>query len=491
LVTDIFGSYIQILLKQYESNPAVNWKAKDVAVFLLTALTVSTFRVATGANSVNTMVPLLPFFGQNVMPDLRNPKPAHPILQADALKFVITFRSQIPATEYGVLIPALVGLLKSPVVVVHTYAANALDHMLTIKDKSETGFTHRITKESLEPMLRDLLGALFGVFQANGQKPNSYVMRAIMRVLSKAKEKIAPLVSVVLDALSNLLRTVILNPQSPVFNHYLFESIGAMIGCASAAGGATAVTSLQAALLPMFQTILGQDLAEFTGYVFQLLCQLLGEHQEVPEVYWGLFPSLLAPLLWSRPGNVPALVRLLGQYLSKGAAKIATNDQWMVAFLGVWQHLNSVVKHDGATFELLVSFTDFMPLPVSDKYLPRVLQLVFVRLSNPKMKTPRYINGFVTWLLSFAARHGGSAIVQRCNSVQQGIWVNCLGLIAQSMNKPRSPADKKRCALGAVRLLTATDEMLADGCVGSWPQVLSALMALFELPEVLLLLCLV
>ncbi len=130
-----------------------------------------------------------------------------------------------------------------------------------------------------------------------------------------------------------------------------------------------------------------------------------------------------------------------------------------------------------------MSFTDYTPQPISDKYLPRVLQLVFVRLSNPKMKTPRYINGFVTWLLSYAARHGGSAIVQRCNGVQQGIWVNCVGLITQSMNKPRSPADKKRCALGAVRLLTATDEMLAEPCGAAWPQLLSALMALFELPE--------
>lgn len=431
------------------------------------------------------MVPLLPFYHEHVLPDLMGKGPVHPILQADALKFVITFRSQIPASEYGGLIPAIATMLRSKVVVVHTYAANALDQMLTIKDKAPqgTGFVQRITKESLEPILRDLLSALFGVFQLNGQKPNSYVMRAVMRVIAKSKEKIGPMVPLILEQLSNLLRTVILNPQSPVFNHYLFESIGALIGCAATAGGPTAVTSLQGSLLPMFQSILGQDLAEFTGYVFQLLGQLLGEHVEVPEVYWSLFPSLLAPLLWSRPGNVPALVKLLSQYLKKGSAKIAANEQWMNSFLGVWQHLNSTVKHDTETFDLLVAFVESVPLATLDKYFVRVLQLVFVRLSNPKMKTPRYINGFSTWLCAFAAHHGGSALMQRCNSVQQGIFVNCLDLIEGSMNKPRAPCDKKRCALGAVRLLTVTDEMMQEPYRQRWPRLLTALMALFELPE--------
>lgn len=279
-------------------------------------------------------------------------------------------------------------------------------------------------------MLRDLLDALFGIFTGNGRKPNSYVMRAVMRVLSTAKETIAPHVPMVLEQISALLRTVIQNPQSPVFNHYLFESIGvlllcffffpppphssrctgALIGCASAAGGSQAVASLQQALLPMFQSILQQDLAEFSSYVFQLMGQLLAAHKEgVPDVFWDMYPSLMVPLQWSRPGNVPALVKLLNQYLAKGASKIVSNEQSMTSLLGVWQQLNSTVKHDAETFELLNGLTDALPLPALDKYVARLLQLIFLRLTNPKAKTPRYVTGFVTWLLSFAARHGMSA----------------------------------------------------------------------------------
>ena len=481
-VTEIFGSYIQILLTQYKSNPKANWKAKDVAVFLLTAVAVSTFRQATGANSVNPMVPLIPFYQENVLPDLTAaPGTVHPILQADALKFVITFRSQIPPAEYGRILPAIVQQLKSTTWVIHTYAANAVDNLLTVKDENRV---ERISKDNLAPILQDLLGALFGVFQRTAQKPNSYVIRAIMRVISRSKEKIAPLVPTVLEGLSNLLRAIIANQQSPIFNHYLFEALAALIGCAAQVGGGQGAAALEKSMLPMFQSILQQDIQEFSGYVFQLLAQLLHAHADgVPEVFWALFPSLLSPQLWERAGNVPALVRLLSEYIGKGAAKIASQEQWMNMYLGVWQHLNSAPKHDGQTFDLLRALTDNMPLPVLDKYLQQILTFIFQRLSAPKGKTPRYITGFSMWICSFAQRHGGSAIITRCVSVQQGIWVNVVQLIGQSINKPRSAGDKKRCALGTVKLLAATEEMLVEPQLALWGGLLLSLMGLFELPE--------
>jgi exportin-2 (importin alpha re-exporter) len=130
-------------------------------------------------------------------------------------------------------------MLRSPVFVVHTYAAIALDNMLTVREQNPggSGYSLRLSKESLEPVLKDLLGGLFGVFQINGNKPNQYVIKAVMRVISRAKEKMAPMLQLVRENLSSLLRNVIANPQSPVYNHYLFECLGALIACAAAAGG--------------------------------------------------------------------------------------------------------------------------------------------------------------------------------------------------------------------------------------------------------------
>lgn len=38
----------------------------------------------------------------------------------------------------------------------------------------------------------------------------------------------------------------------------------------------------------------------------------------------ALFPHLMAPALWERPGNIPPLVRLLQAYIEKGGKQIET-----------------------------------------------------------------------------------------------------------------------------------------------------------------------
>lgn len=63
--------------------------------------------------------------------------------------------------------------------------------------------------------------------------------------------------------------------------------------------------------------------SEFIPYVFQILSLLIELHREsVPDTYMQLFPHLLTPLLWERPGNIPPLVRLLQAYIEKGARQI-------------------------------------------------------------------------------------------------------------------------------------------------------------------------
>lgn len=37
----------------------------------------------------------------------------------------------------------------------------------------------------------------------------------------------------------------------------------------------------------------------------------------IPDTYMALFPHLLAPILWDRPGNIPPLVRLLQAFIEK------------------------------------------------------------------------------------------------------------------------------------------------------------------------------
>ena len=52
---------------------------------------------------------------------------------------------------------------------------------------------------------------------------------------------------------------------------------------------------------------------EFHPYVFQIFAQLIELHaaNDLPAPYMTLFQPLLTPVFWERPGNVPALTRLM------------------------------------------------------------------------------------------------------------------------------------------------------------------------------------
>lgn len=56
-----------------------------------------------------------------------------PVLKADALKYVMTFRNILPPEMLIGSLPFLVQLLKAESQVVHTYAANTLDKLLLVR----------------------------------------------------------------------------------------------------------------------------------------------------------------------------------------------------------------------------------------------------------------------------------------------------------------------------------------------------------------------
>lgn len=129
------------------------------------------------------------------------------------------------------------------------------------------------------------------------------------------------------------------------------------------AGNPSTLSEFESALFPPFHVILQQDITEFTPFVFQILSQLLElrEPTSFPEAYQILLPPLLTPTLWEQKGNVPALVRLLRAFLSRGARQIVEKGQ-LTPLLGVFQHLIASRVNDTYGFELLESLIEFVPM---------------------------------------------------------------------------------------------------------------------------------
>lgn len=133
-----------------------------------------------------------------------------------------------------------------------------------------------------------------------------------MRVCLVLQDSLEPFLDEMLAKLTELLGAISKNPAKPNFNHYLFETFGVLIRAAGTKNTANNIQKFEAHLFPIFNYVLEQDITEFIPYAFQLLSLMLElQSGTVPQVYHELFPFLLMPVLWERPGYIPALTRLL------------------------------------------------------------------------------------------------------------------------------------------------------------------------------------
>ena len=106
--------------------------------------------------------------------------------------------------------------------------------------------------------------------------------------------------------------------------------------------------------------------SEFIPYVFQILSLLIELHKDsVPDTYMALFPHLLTPLLWERPGNIPPLVRLLQAYMEKGAKQVEPERLVSFSLITICHSLNRHAElSSGAKacywhfFRLLMTFSN-------------------------------------------------------------------------------------------------------------------------------------
>lgn len=138
---------------------------------------------------------------------------------------------------------------------VHSYAASSIDKILTLRDPSTASY--RFPKEKLRPFINDLISSCVKVLSLPQSKENEYVMRGIMRIVSVAQEDIGMISVPLMETLARILDAVSANPSNPSFNHYLFESIAAILR--SVGKSPEARNSCEQYLIPVLSKILTLD----------------------------------------------------------------------------------------------------------------------------------------------------------------------------------------------------------------------------------------
>jgi len=472
-VTQAVSGYVSSLLAEAAAAPETAWKQKDCALYLVTALTVRGKTESRGVTATNDLVNVADFFATHVAPELQRPAAhASHVLQADALKFLTTFRVQISRPACLALLPALVPLLSSPSNVVHSYAALALERLLTVR---EAGGALRFAAVDLLPLREPLLGALFGALQLPDSAENEYVVKAIMRLLSLLGPESRAVAVLCAERLSATLLDLARNPRAPLFAHYLFEALAALVR--SGGGDAEAAPALEACLFPPFQTVLAADVAEYAPYVFQVLAQLVElRPRPLPPAYLALFPPLLSPLLWERSGNVPALVRLLQAYLAAAPAELVAAGQ-LERVLGVFQKLNASRMHDHEGFFVLNALVESLDAAAWQTHMPTIWSLLLQRLQHSR--TAKYSRSFCVFFALLLARLGAPWTSAGLDGVQVGLFAMLLeqvwlpGLAAVS-----GDVERRLAAVAATRLLCDFPPLAADSAAPLWGRLLEAAVSL-------------
>jgi exportin-2 (importin alpha re-exporter) len=501
--TQLGLSYISGMLSQYQTT--MDWRAKDGALHLVIAVAVMSTSATTGAGALNPEVNILDIFNTHVLPELHDPDVnARPIVKADAVKMICTFRSHFPVSFLLELMPHLIRLLSSEYIVVQTYAAMTIERFLTLRDTapdappgaSRVKGELRLGKDALAPFLNPLFSALFPVLENPDLPENDYVMKCVMRVLSVVGSNISSVTELVLQHLTSALERVCKNPTNPHFNHYLFECIALLVrSCCSpsalrethgalspqqqAEAANASFDKFEALLFPPFQSVLQLDVVEFVPYVFQVLAQLLSYRPQgvgLSPAYAGLFPPLLSPVLWNLKGNIPALSELILAYIEQGIQEIISNNQ-LEGVLGIFQKLLSTKSSEVYAFKLLNALVRSCPNASLAQYYPMLMQLLLMRMQEHK--TVQYCKLFVNFIcLASVCEAGPAQIYQHLEGVQAGM----MSMVIQQIWLPNSQAFCDAEAIVVAQLIVGGTRLLCETPIaensGDWAALATCLVTL-------------
>ena len=481
---EIFGQYIEKTLRSYEENRVANWKLKDLAIFLYSAMAIKGSTRQHGTVSISQHVNVDKFFTDKIVDELTNEtkRAGSDLLKADALRYITTFRNYISMNTLVACLPLIVGHIKSNNVVVRTYASITLEKLLTIRDPTQPSAT-AFKAEQFEPFLDKLIEPLFEALDLPDSPENEHIMKAIMRLFSFSKSSlVAQFLPSVVPKITQKLYVVARNPSKPYFNHYLFETLALTIRAACSQENPAMRDDFEKVLFSILEVVLAQDVQEFTPYVLQLLNLILDSQAvgSVSEKFISLFQELLSPILWERPANVRPLTDLMHTYIEKISNVIIAQNK-LDPLLGIFQKLIASKATDHEALALLQTMMIHLPAHDLDARIRDIFLLIFQRLTGSK--TTKFVKNVLVSFSLYAYLRGAEFLASTVNQLQDKIF----GMVIEKLyivdvKKVSGQMERRICTYGIIRIL-AQLPLIDNGAYNHlWAPLLLVLMEIFELP---------
>ncbi|KAJ7623365.1 CAS/CSE protein [Roridomyces roridus] len=481
--------WVQMGLAQYNSATVQDrvegegWKAKDGAIYLMMAVATRGSTSQLGVTSVNTLVDVVQFFSTNVYADLEAQEGSvHPILQVDAIRFLLSFRNQLTKDQLLSVLPLLVRHLTSQNYVTYTYAAITIDRILSIRREGANLFAQADIHDLAPSLLATLLSKIESAGTAEKVAENDHLMKSAMRVILTARQTLTPTYEQTLNRLVGILGVISKNPSNPLFDQYIFESISGLMRFV-VEGTPSTLATFEGALFGPFTIIIQQDIEQYIPYVFQLLAQMLSLHSgDVPEQYRPLLPLLFTPASWQQKGSIPGLVKLLKAFLARDSVQMMASGQIASTLAVVQQRLIPSKLNDVWGFELLQTVVLYVRPADLRQYFKSVVMTLLTRMQSSK--TDKFVYLFSKFLLYCMALDidglGPDYVISTIDEIQPRLWTQILPNFVLPQVPVMPQKDRKLVVVGLTRMLTRSSSMLQEPNVQLWPAAFTALMQLFK-----------
>lgn len=176
-VVAIFSSYVNALLQEYSENPQKNWRQKDVVLFLVTTLASRGQTKKHGTTKTSELIDVIQFYESTILPDLAEQDVNNfPVIKADDMRYISTFRQQLPKDVLLNSLSHLTRYMCSNVPVVHTYACHAVERILTLKNPLNNK-ENMFNQADLQALMPHMLSNIINILQpVTGE--NEYVIKA-------------------------------------------------------------------------------------------------------------------------------------------------------------------------------------------------------------------------------------------------------------------------------------------------------------------------
>lgn len=464
-VTTQTMNYINHYLSEYQSQG--NWKSKDMAIFLFSAIASKGSVTNAGVSGVNLLVDVVQFFGENIYPDLVNDVP-HPILKVDAIKYIFTFRNQLTKDQLIQTFPLLSSHFQSDNYVVYTYTAITIEKILSSRNPANHQELLFNKNDIPSNVSTDLLMNLFRLMFKKGDTPeklaeNEFLMKCIMRVLLNAEDSLQLSIIEILQQLLKIVQLIAKNPSNPRFSHFTFESI-----CVILKFHKSNMVELFEYIKPIAFELLGQEIQEFIPYIFQILSFILENYPKtstMPIEYEQLIAPICSEQIWEFRGNIPGVERLLNAIV-KFKPDLFGNNELLNLVLGVYEKLIPSKVNDNLAFDLLESIMMNIPLNILEPYLKQVAMTMLTRLQS--RRTEKYTKLFILFLAKISCLENinglnSTFVVQFIDNVQGGIFAQILNnFITPFIAKFNNLTEKKILVVGLINLLIDNIQLFAQ-----------------------------